>query len=411
MPVVMEPMDYLRSVSIGVWILVGSVNETVSNNGISHMVEHMLFKGTKDRTAKELADDMAKIGDNMNAYTSKEFTSLYVTTLEEHLEETIEIMGDMICNSCLQESDIQKEKSVIEEEIDMYNDSPEDLVHEMLQNKIWGNHPLGFIISGEKKTVNGFVRNDLQEFMDNYYTADNMIISLAGGFDSEEVLHTLEKCFGNIKAHGRKQIIEKPMYYRSFYVQKKDIEQIHMNIAFESIDYYSQEKYVLSIVNSILGGSENSRLFQIIREELGLTYSIYSYGSSYDLAGLFHIDAILNPSKLFSVFHKILEIINELKNTGISEEELFRTKEQIKTEMIISNESTKTRMNSNGKTYLGRGRVVPIEETIDGLVKVTLNDVNSFLQNYFHPEKCSISLVGNLADVDMDLMKKTWEQL
>lgn len=394
--VALEQMNYLKSVSFGVWIKVGSVNENETNNGISHLIEHMLFKGTKHRTAKMLADDMARIGGTMNAYTSKDCTTFYVTTLDYHLPFAIEMIADMLCNSLLTPADIDKEKEVILEEIDMYNDSPEDLVHEMLQNNVWKDHPLGYIISGSREIVNGITREQIVSYMEQFYVSENIVISIAGNFEEEQVINYLETHFSSIHQGGKQPEITNPIYYKSLYQKPKDMEQVHMNIAFDCIDYSSDEKYVLSVVNAILGGSENSRLFQVIREELGLVYSICSYGSSFQTAGLFHIDVVLNPSKQKVVYDTIFHVINSLQENGISEEELFRTKEQIKTELIIGNESTRNRMSSNGKALLSIGKIIPLDETIQSLQAVTLEDVNAFMKHYLQKENSSLSLVGNL---------------
>jgi Predicted Zn-dependent peptidases len=398
--VVFEPMDYLKSVSFGVWIRVGSANEDSSNNGISHMIEHMLFKGTKNRTAKMLADEMARMGGNMNAYTSKECTSFYVTTLDYYLPMAIDILSDMLCHSNLEEADIEKEKEVVLEEIDMYNDSPEDLVHEMLQKSIWKDHPLGYIISGDKETVSSFTRQQIIQYMEQYYTADNIVLSLAGHFNEKEVMDQLEQCFGKIKSSNSILEVSKPVYHKCFYRKEKDIEQVYMNIAFDCVDYNSKEKYAMAIINAILGGSENSRLFQVIREELGLVYSICSYESSYQKAGLFHLDVVLNPSKLIVVYETIFKILDQLKCSGITEEELMRTKEQMKTELIIGSESTRNRMSSNGKWLLARGFINSLEDTIQYINDVSLKEVNEFMDRYLTADSSSLSLVGNLSELN-----------
>ena len=407
--VVLEEMNHLRSASFGIWIKVGSCNENNSNNGISHMIEHMLFKGTTHRSAKDLANDMAMIGGNLNAYTSKECTSFYVTTLDSHLPMAINIIGDMICNSLFTQEDIKKEKGVIIEEIDMYDDSPDDLVHEMLQKKAWKDHPLGFIISGSKKNVNGFTRNEILDYFNKYYTANNIVISIAGSFEKSKTLTQLEEQFGGILSSSESSLLTEPVYHKCFYKQKKDIEQIHMNLAFESVSYNSSQKYALSIINSILGGSENSKLFQIIREEQGLTYSIYSYGSSYNAAGLFHIDAALNPSKLSKVYHEIISVIEQFKIDGVTDEELQRTKEQINTELIIGSESTRNRMNSNGKAMLCRGKIISLDETVNRLNAVSKEDISNFLQHFFVTNQCSVSLVGNTIHKEIVDFENKWK--
>lgn len=405
--VVTEVLPYLQSASFGIWVKAGSSNEDDSNNGIAHIIEHMLFKGTKNRSAKQIADEMARIGGNMNAFTSKECTSYYATTLREHLPIAIDIISDMLNNSLIDEKALKKEKGVILEEIDMYDDSPEDLVHEMLQQRIWKDHPLGYMISGTKKVVRRVTREQILDFMDTYYVGENMIISVAGHFDESEVLELLEQKFGGMNAESSKSGIvqNKPEYNRVQCKRHKDIEQLHCNIAFDCISYLSEERYVLSILNSILGGSVNSRLFQKIRENSGLTYSIYSYGSSYRETGLFHIYAAMNPAQTPSVVKKIYQIIADIKKKGVTSEELAMTKEQIKTELILGNESAKSRMNSNGKALLNRGRLLPMEELIEGIDKVSLTDIIDFANRYFIMTSASVSLVGNLKDVDMKLLE------
>jgi len=315
----------------------------------------------------------------------------------------MDIISDMLKYSLINEKSLKKEKGVIIEEIDMYDDSPEDLVHEMLQQRVWKNHPLGYMISGTKKVVRKVTREQILDFMDTYYVGENMIISVAGNFDEPEILKMIEEKYGDTKAKSEKigKISGKPEYNRVICKRNKDIEQLHCNIAFDSISYLSEERYILSVLNSIFGGSINSRLFQKIRENSGLTYSIYSYGSSYRETGLFHIYAAMNPSQTNTVVKKIVQIINEIKKKGVTAEELSMTKEQIKTELILGNESAKSRMNSNGKAILNRGRIIPIEELIAGIDQVSLDNIMKFANHYFDLSSASISLVGNLKEVNI----------
>ena len=395
--VVTEYMPYLKSASFGVWVKVGSANEDETNNGIAHMIEHMMFKGTKIRTAKQIADDMARIGGNINAFTSKECTSYYATTLSEHLPIAIQIIGDMLNNSLIDEKSLKKEKSVIIEEIDMYEDSPEDLVHEMLQQRIWKGHPLGYLISGRKRIVRKIGREQILEFMDTYYTGENIVISIAGKFEQENILALVQEEFGNIKPKSNNaRITDMPDYHKVTVKKEKDIEQLHVNIAFEGISYLSEERFVLSTFNSIFGGSVSSRLFQKIREDAGLTYSIYSYGSSYKETGLIHIYAALNPNQKDTVIKKIHNIVEGLKKKGVTAEELSMTKEQIKTELILGGEGARNRMNANGKSMLFRGSLVPLGELIEGVEGVSLEDVKSFANKYLDISHSSLSLVGNI---------------
>jgi len=404
--VIMEDMPYLRSAAFGVWVRAGSRNENATNNGIAHVIEHMLFKGTNHRDAKQIADEMARIGGNVNAFTGKECTCYYATTLSEHLPIAIDIIADMLNNSLFEEKELKKEKRVILEEIDMYDDSPEDLVHEMIQMKIWKDHPLGYQISGTKKIVRAMSREQILEFMDTYYIGENMIISVAGQFDEIKTMKRLEEEFGSIKAASEKSGYDagKPDYHRVTYKKEKDIEQLHLNIAFDCISYLSEKQYIFSVLNSILGGSINSRLFLQIRDKSGLTYSIYSYGSSYRDTGLFQIYAAMNPSQTSAVVKKIYKIITDIRKKGITMDELQMTKEQLKTEIILGNESAKSRMNANGKSMLYRGRIISAEELVEGIDTVTLEEVKDFADCYLDLSKCSVSLVGNIKDVDKKIL-------
>ncbi len=405
--VVTEELPYLRSASFGIWVKAGSADEDETNNGIAHIIEHMLFKGTRNRSAKQIADDMTRIGGNMNAFTSKECTAYYATVLAEHLPIAIDIISDMLTNSLIDEKSLKKEKGVIIEEIDMYDDSPEDLVHEMLQQRIWKNHPLGYMISGTKKIVRKVTREQIEEFMDRHYVGENMVISVAGKINGNGVLQLLEEKFGSIKARSSKPRINvvRPEYNKVVCKRDKDIEQMHCNIAFDSISYLSEDRFLLTVLNSIFGGGINSRLFQKIRENSGLTYSIYSYGSSYRETGLFHIYAAMNPSQTPVVIKKIFQILNDLKKKGVTGEELSMTKEQIKTELILGSESAKSRMNSNGKSMVYRGRIIPVEEIVAGIEGVTQEGILEFTNRHFDMSTASISLVGNLKGFDMKFLE------
>ncbi len=408
--VVLEEMAYLRSVSFGVWVRVGSANETRKNNGIAHVIEHMLFKGTKKRSAKQLADDCAMLGGNLNAYTSKECTSYYMTTLDYHIGKAIELLSDMITNSVIDEEDLRKEKGVIEEEIDMYEDSPDDLVHELLQKEVWKSHPLGFIISGTKKNVEAVTKEDILAFMDEFYVAENIVISLAGHFDEEAVLADLEKYFGSIAHTGKTSIFTKPEFSTTFVSRNKDIEQVHMNMAFDAICANSPDKYIMSIVNSIFGGSDSSVLFQKVREELGLAYSVFSYASPYNKAGLFQIDVTLNPTNANTVFETILRIMEEFRQEGIHEEELQRAKEQMNTEFIIGNESSRSRMSCNGKALLFDEPIETISEIMEKVNQITVEQVNAFIRKYFTTDHFSVCLIGNIEGKAKKEIEENWKK-
>ena len=420
--VVLERMSYFKTAAFGVFVRVGSVNETRENNGISHVIEHMLFQGTKKRTARQLAADTAAIGDNVNAFTSKEYTAYYGVTLSEYLPRLIELIGDMLNHSIMDEDALKKEKGVILEEIDMYDDSPEDLVHELLQKQVWKDHPLGFLISGEKDVVRRISRDEILDFMKKHYTADHMVLSVAGHFDENEIYALLEEAFGKVEQSGearlaaarsaldgarpkdspyhreypksKKADVSGPCYIPGFCTREKEIEQLHMNLAFPSISTEDPEKYTLAVMNSVLGGSNNSRLFQVIREELGLAYSVYSYGSSYETAGLFQIDVTLNPSQAEIAFDRIFAEIEKLKASRVQESELGIHVSQVRTELAMSQESPRSRMNANARAVLFRGKIESLKHASDAVAAVGPDSIQKFASKYLDPSLASLCLVG-----------------
>lgn len=379
----------------------GSAFETKENNGISHLLEHMFFKSTKNRTSRQLAEDMAHIGGTLNAFTEKESTSFYVTALDDQLPAAIELIGDMLNHALFLPEELEKEKGVVREEIDMYDDSPEDLVHEMLQKMAWKDEPLGFIISGEKDVVNGITREDLIAFKEKTYTADRMTISIAGNVEIEETMELLEQNFSGFRNSTEYLELRHPVYAPVVFHREKDMEQVHLNIAFECVSYQSNEKYTLYLMNAIFGDGDNSRLFQKLREESGLTYSVYSYESMYEEGGLFHIDAVLNPAKLKTAMSQIEECIRVFCENGVTEAELKQAKQLIKTDLIIGNESTKSKIYNNGKTFLMKGYLRTIDEVLEDIYRVTCEDIQSFAKKYLRWDKKSVSLVGNISEEEI----------
>ncbi len=395
-PVIMEPIEYLHSASFGVYVKTGSAYENAENNGISHMLEHMFFKSTKNRTARQIAEEMALLGGSLNAFTEKESTSFYVTTLSEQIPEAIGLIGDMLTNPLFLPEELEKEKSVVLEEIDMYDDSPDDLVHEMLQKEAWKDAPLGYIISGERENVKHFTQQQLFAYKEEMYTSDRMVLSIAGKFSEEEVLAMLEKCFSSFTVSKENCVEMVPVYRPVVYKRVKDMEQVHLNIAFPCISYLSDDKYALYLLNTIFGGEDNSRLFQRLREDAGLAYSIYSYESIYETAGLFHIDAVLNPSKLDKAMEEIEKAVAEICENGVTEKELKQAKQLLKTDLIIGNESTKSKIYNNGKAYLTKGYIKSTEEVCEEIYKVTCEEIRNFAGKYLKWNEKSVSLVGNI---------------
>ena len=396
---VIEQQPHFRSVSLGIWVKVGSAYENRKNQGISHLIEHMLFKGTKQRTSKEISGLIARIGDDVNAYTSNEYTCYYGSTLPEFLTELAGLFADMLTDSVFAEEELTKEKSVVMDEIDMYNDSPEDLVHEKLQEAIWQGHPLSFLISGDKTSVEKISRTDLLAFYQRYYTGSNMILSLAGNTErtDDEIVALFEELFAQIptgEAHGTE--LTCPAYQATTLQIDKKIEQLHMNIAFEAINALSSERYVAAVFNAAFGGSDNSLLFQNIREEQGLAYSVYSYQNNYLKSGLFHVDITVNPKQAARVVESVVKLIETVKQTEFTEEILDVYKNQIKIDLIMHSESAKAKMSKNAKDLLYFGILVPLEEMIQGIMSVTAAEIREFAEKYLDVKNASLCIVGKL---------------
>lgn len=362
---------------------------------MAHVIEHMMFKGTSRRTAADIANEMTAIGGNMDAFTCKDCTCYYAKTLDIYGKQALDILGDMLCNSLFDAKELKKELGVILEEIDMYEDSPEDLVHEHLQKEVWKGHPLGYLISGEKAQVAGFSRERVLEFFRKYYCAENMVISVAGHFDTEQMYEWLCSYFEAIPEGERSDPGKAPVYTPVLWTREKDIEQNHLCLAFNCCTVLSEERYVMTVANNILGGNMNSRLFMKIRDELGLTYSIYSYGSSYEQAGLFQIYAAMQPSQTEQVLEAIFNENKRMICDGVSGDELRIALQQIKAELILGYESSYNRMSGLGKSLLIRDRVVSLEEDLENISRVSREDVRDFFEAYLQREGCGIALVGN----------------
>lgn len=407
--VVLEQMPSVRSVTIGIWVRTGSLYENKMNNGISHFIEHMLFKGTYKRTAKQIAKDMSAIGGHINAFTAKEYTCFYAQTLDENIKEALDVLSDMLQNSIIGEKEILKEKQVILDEIDMYEDVPEDLVHDIFQQSVWKEHALGFNILGLKENINKIDQKDLLTHYKNNYSVDNMVISIAGNFDPNQLKSILNELFMNVKKNETtKKDIEDVNYKQSFITRDKDIEQIHICVGYPSITYNSDELYALALLNTIFGGSMNSRLFQTIREDKALAYSIYSYTSTYQKAGLMNIYVATNPNYVIKVLDEIKNQTQIIKDTLISKEELNQTKEQLKSNYIIGLESTSNRMNNNGKSVLIQDRVKTQDEIIDKLNSVTIEHFMNLTNKIFDNKQMSFSIVGRLNTIEIDRVKDLW---
>ena len=386
----------LKSVSVGIWVRSGSMYETEEESGISHFIEHMLFKGTKNRTAKDIAEQMDFAGGHINAYTSRECTCYYTKTLSEHMALSIEILSDMYYNSLFKEEDIKLEKGVVTEEINMYEDSPEDKALDGVIEKMWAGNSLGRNIAGSEKSVSLMTRESILSYKESRYTPQNTVISVAGGFSEEELIALCEKyfCFGEEKED---RILTPPAFKSGRWEKTKDIEQAHLSICYNAFPLSDERIYSLSFLSNILGSSMSSRLFQSLREEKGLCYSIYSYTSSFPHAGMMGIYAGLNSEELSLAEEMIEKEIDNICKSYVSDYEMKRALSQIRCSIIMSSENPSSKMSANGKSQLLLGKVRTDDDILSKVQKVTPKDILRDANDIFKSgEKAVFILKGDV---------------
>ena len=390
--VVLENIPTVRSVAIGVWIGTGSRYETPANNGISHFLEHMFFKGTKTKNAKEIAEAFDSIGGQVNAFTSKEYTCYYAKVLDNHSQFALEVLADMFFNSTFEEEELIKEKNVVYEEIKMYEDTPDDIVHDLLSKAIYENHSLGYPILGTEETLSTFTRKTLKEYMHNMYTPEQVVVSIAGNI-SESFIKEVEALFGSYEGGKREKVEETPIFHMNQISRKKETEQAHLCLGFEGLQVGHQDIYSLITLNNILGGSMSSRLFQDVREQRGLAYSIFSYHSAFEDNGVVTIYGGTGAKQLDFLFETIQETLAVLRRDGITEKELRNSKEQLKGSLMLSLESTNSRMSRNGKNELLLGNHRSLDDIIELIDSVKKQNVDEMANQVFN-NKFSVSLVS-----------------
>ncbi|MCL1788531.1 MAG: insulinase family protein [Defluviitaleaceae bacterium] len=392
--VVMEAIPFVRSVSFGLWVKTGSRNECAATNGMSHFIEHMMFKGTQKRTAHDIADHMDAVGGQLNAFTSKEYTCYFTRTLDTHFDVALDVISDMFFNSKFDQAEIDKERNVILEELNMYEDTPEDLCVDLLQEKVFPGSPLGMSILGTRETIGSFNRPDFMAFMQAKYTPQNCVIAIAGNIDEKAVLEKITAIFGQFTGESTAAQDVPAVYTPGFSVKEKDIEQAHLCMSFPGLASGTDESYALAAVNTILGGGMSSRLFQKIREQHGLVYSVYSYNASYADAGLFTIHAALNPDNLGAVMELISKEVQGLFSDKVTHGQLKKSKEQIKSNFLLSLESAASRMNSIGRTMLMLNKTLTPDELVSKIDAISMDGFYHVCEKIFKMDQVSISLVG-----------------
>ncbi|ERI92920.1 peptidase, M16 family [Clostridiales bacterium oral taxon 876 str. F0540] len=399
--VVVESIDYVNSVSVGLWVENGSRNENKSNNGISHFIEHMLFKGTTSRTSKQIAESIEDVGGQINAFTGKEATCFYIKALDSHLDLSLEILSDMLFNSKFSDEDIEKEKSVIIEEINMSEDQPEDVLSDLHSIAIWGNDSISMPILGSIDTVKSFNREQLLKYISKYYIPENSVISIAGNINLNIIESIVSKYFGHWNSENK--VItnySSPKILTNHLFKQKDIEQLHLNLGLIGVETGNDDIYAMLLINNMFGGGASSILFQKIREDLGLCYTIYSYISSFNNTGILSIYTGLNSKYSTEVVSIIKDEIIKFSKLDISNEKLIKLKEQLKGNYILGLESTSSRMFSNGKSVLFLNKVKSPLDIITKIDGVTKEDLRNVMSKTFSKGIQNSAFVGSNIDLD-----------
>jgi predicted Zn-dependent peptidase len=389
-----ETVPHVRSVSIGFFVDTGSRYESPDINGSSHFIEHLMFKGTGRRTAKDIAEELDAVGGQLNAFTTKEYTCYYARVLDEHFDLAVDLLGDMLFASKLDPIDIDRERNVILEEIKMYEDAPDELVHDIFASSIWRGHSLGQPIIGTADVINGLTREKLFNYYKDNYNPGRMIVAVAGNISHDAVMKKLHPLFENKEGKARPRQVNTPVTQRHIVCRSKDTEQVHLCVGAPGLQLDHENIYVMQIINTILGGGLSSRLFQEIREQRGLVYSVYSYHSSYHDTGLFGIYAGLSKQNVDEVLELIFKQVRDIQINGVKKEELYRAKEQLKGSLFLSLENVNTRMSRLGKSQLYLGKVFSPEEIVNKVNKVTISDIQELAKEVLDPDGFSLASIG-----------------
>ncbi len=395
--ILLLPIAGARSASVGVWIAAGSRFESSAKQGISHFVEHMLFKGTDTRSARDISEQMDKLGGNLNAYTTKEYTRYYAQTLSESAVETMELLADMLLHSRMEDEAVELERGVILDEMSMYEDVGEEVAHEQLCGAIWPDSPLGRPICGTRESVAAITAEELRRYVRENYTPERMLVVLAGGFDRQALLHTIRSTLGALPRGAGCPAADSPIFTPSLSLCAKDFEQVSLELAFPGIPRGDERRYALLLFNFIVGGGASSRLFQRLREELGLAYSIYSSHYAAEGAGVFTIAAATSPDQQETVLREIHAVLDGLRN-GVTEEEFLRARAQVKASHIMGLETIEAQASYAGRNELLLGRDVPSDEVLDALDALTVEDVNRLAAELLGGGQAALSVVGAVRD-------------
>lgn len=402
--VITEEMPGVYSVTAGIWAGTGSAYETPEVAGVSHFLEHMLFKGTQKRTYTEIAEIMESVGGQMNAFTSKEYTCFYVKCLSESLDIGMDVLSDMYLNSVFAQEEYEKEKGVILEEINMYEDSPEDIAADLFNSLIMPHHNYGKPIIGTTASVSAMNRDDIEAYHQMTYVANQTTVVVAGNVRRADVLRLAEKYLGGLTGEWQKPAISCPEYHSGSGYKNKDIEQVHVLLGVPGVSGLHPDHFPISIMTYVLGGGMCSRLFQEVREKRGLTYNIYSYNGGSSQGGLIYSYGSTSPKNVAEMVKVIGAEMARLIAYGITDEELERAQAQLKCGLLMGLENTGNVMARLGRSQASFGRVRPVETLVKEIMAVTKEDVQRVAQDYMQSQRLVLAQVG-AEQTDINLNK------
>lgn len=399
--VITERIPHAHSVSIGIWITNGSRHDRRDLNGIAHFIEHLLFKGTAQRSALDIAREIDSVGGVLNAFTCREYLCFYAKVLSDALPKAVDLLTDIFLHSSFDASEIEKERKVILQEIRMIKDSPDNYIHELFCQSFWKSHPLGMSIVGTEESVAGMTRDALLETRHERFRADDIIICAAGNVRHEDLISLLTRQFTEVPAGSHVCTITPPCYEKRLGILEKDLEQVHLCLGTRALPQDSPLRYAGYILNTILGGSISSRLFQEVREKQGLAYSVYSYVLSHSDTGTMVVYAGTKPEKLVDVIDIVLNELRTLKTEAVSTSEINFAKEHLKGNLLLSLENNDNRMTKLAKNEIYFGRQVPIREVLDGLQRVSSEDVMDLGRELFQENCITLELLGKIGSVSI----------
>lgn len=395
--IVTEKIPGVRSVAIGIWVGAGSRHENDKNSGISHFIEHLMFKGTEKRSATDIAESLESVGGQLNAFTTKEFTCYYAKVLDEHIDIAVDVLSDMFFNSTFTEKAIEKERGVIEEEIKMYEDTPDELIHDLFVHTVWPQNPLGRPILGTVQSLEGINRDAILDYINHNYTPDKIVIAVAGNIEHQETQDKIAPIFKSLNRPENSCSVYTPEGTKTGVSNlTRETGQVQICFGTKGLAQKDDRLYSVYVLNNVLGGGLSSRLVQRIREERGLAYSVFSYHTAFCDTGLFTFYAGTSPTKYDEVIQLILQEVNDVANNGITERELNKTKEQIKGSLYLGLENVSSRMTRLGRTELCLNRIIKPEEVVERIAAVTLDDVRSVAQALFREQEFCLSTIGPL---------------